>query len=197
MTVAAVAIMSAMVLSGCLASQMPTAPTSEPTTSTAPTEKPITRPSETPTNKPTGAPDGWESFDLCGHEYGVEWQWVDGFPAAEMEANGLYPECGELWLASRGSSESLLSTMVEDVPAQRIRDFGVSLEESGYVLTHSTFDPDSPPDNSYFGNLVYYLDGNDGYDATGIVIEAYGDDVDDDDFEIYVDYFSPETRMFK
>lgn len=200
-TIGMVAMMGVTMLSGCVAARIPESSgdgkphsTAEPVN--ANTEKP-TEPAEKPTESSAGAYDGWETFEPCGHQYGVEWVWVDGFPAGEMEDNGLYPECAELWLASRGSSESLLSTMVDFVPAEKIWGLGESLEASGYVLTHSSFDPAVAPDEAYYGTNVYYLDGDDGYDATGVVIEVYGEVEHNNSFQVYIDYFSPETRMYR
>lgn len=198
-TIGMVAIMGVTMLSGCMSAQIP-----EPSSGAKPpatsqpantnTDKP-TAPATKPTQSSSGAYDGWETFEPCGHEYGVKWEWVDGFPAGEMEDNGLYPDCAELWLTSRGSSESLLTAMVDFVPAEKIWALGESLEASGYVLTHSSFDPAVPPDEAYYGTNVYYLDGNDGADATGVAIEVYGEDEHNDSFQVYIDYFSPETRM--
>ncbi len=198
-----VGIASVTMLTGCVAAQIPEAggassppTTAAPTTpeTTKPADKPTTKPTAKPTEKPTAGYDGWDSFERCGHEYGVDWQWIDGFPAGEMEDNGLMPACGELWLASRGSNESLLSVRVDDVPANKIDGFGDSLAESGYTLDYDSFAPDLPPDEGFYGVRIYYLGGDTGADATGIAIEVYGEDVHNDEFQIYVDFFSPETR---
>ncbi len=191
-------VASAMTLTGCLSGQIPT-PGGGATESSSPQSPETSSPDATaaaPTEtEPTStAYDGWDTFEPCGHEYGVEWQWVDGFPAGEMEDNGLLPQCGELWLASRGASESLLSVMVDYVSAQTIADFGASLEDSGYVLDFDTFEPDAPPQDAFYGALIYYLDGDTGPDATVITIEAYGEAVHNDEFQIYIDYASPGTR---
>ncbi|GAA2538565.1 hypothetical protein GCM10009860_19120 [Microbacterium mitrae] len=185
---------SAAMLTGCVALQIPDESSGGGSTPTPHTAAPTAASSPTPTADASGAPAGWGSFEPCGHEYGVDWVWVDGFPADEMDENALYPQCAEVWLMSLGATETMLTTFVENVSSASINDLGSDLIADGYIETVATFNPDLPPDDGFYGALVYYRGSDTSPDATGIAIEVYGEDEHNDTFQIYVDYFSPETR---
>jgi hypothetical protein len=146
-----------------------------------------------PSDSPqSGPPAGWASFDNCEGGPGVDWAWIDGFPADEFDSTGATADCGDTWPEDDGNT--FIDVTAYAMTTDQIDEFGSALEASGYEKLVEDFDPTTPSGESYYGARDYYLDGISDGDFTRLAMEIYPG-AEAATWVVYIDYLSPLTRQ--
>lgn len=180
----------AAVLAGLLSGCVPVGGAAKPAdTGPPPDESATAAPSDE-----AAAPSGWSEFDACPSGSGIPWQWVDGFPAAAMDAAGARIMCGETAVggAKREVYEYVFAVMTTD----QIDGLGRDLEADGYELLVDDF-PAADKAAEYAGARDYYLGGDSAAGFTRVALEIYEPPAgvsSGDGWAVYVDFVSPATR---
>ena len=153
-------------------------------------------PQDPPTAEPTtpsaGAPAGWDQLVHCDGAPEEAWVWVEGFPAAEFDASGATPDCGDVWREDDG--ETFLNVTSYEMSLEQLDAFGDELIAAGYEKLFDDFVPGTPSGDTYYGARDYYLDGEYEHAFTRVAVEIYPSHTDENAWTAYIDYLSPLTR---
>jgi hypothetical protein len=155
---------------------------------------PVQAPQQTP-HAPDGqqdpAPEGWAEFEPC--DPSDRWIWVEGFPADEMEAAGLEPECGGTYFGS--GSPTYTSAGDRSVSDEQLEELRAQLEAAGYEQTASSFEHPEPGDApGLAGSWQYERNAEDPDAAEVIFVVNFSAGTDPVQYQTFVDYESPATR---
>ncbi|MGB4136690.1 MAG: hypothetical protein WA971_09005 [Microbacterium sp.] len=191
LALATTAVALTLSLSGCLYALIPepgqgsgpapesVAPKDEATTAT---DEPVT---------PTGTVD-WTSLPTCDDEGAMPWRLLDGFPAGIVDAVGLQPGCGDIWMPP--GDAAIASTGFDPVTTEAIDRLGAGLTNAGYELLFDDFDPESASGEEYYGARDFYLNGEYEGDYTRTSLEIYPSDSASGQWTVFLDFDSPATR---
>jgi hypothetical protein len=170
----------ALALSGCVL--LPFFPQPRP-----PQETPFA-----PDGPVTDAPAGWTDLEPC--DPSDRWIWVEGYPAAEMEAAGLEAECGGTYFDP--GSPTYVSAGDNTVTREQLDALRAALEAEGYTVSDSTFHEPKPGDQPGLAGSWKYDRGT-GADAETIYLVNFWRGGDPIVYQTFLDYESPATHALQ
>jgi hypothetical protein len=134
-------------------------------------------------------PEGWTEFPSCPNGPRDEWVWIDGFPAEELDAAAIEPQCADTWIEDDG--DHFVGVVASGVAFEQFDVLNGAMVAAGWDVTYDDLQP-TPQDGAEVGLVGwrdYELDGGD----TLFVIEVYFDG-EALGYTVYADLHSPATR---
>jgi hypothetical protein len=135
----------------------------------------------------------WASLPHCPGADRSSWQLVPDFPADALDAAGLHPTCGDVWLQDDGDT---FVSIAEVVTEGALDNLGTALEARRFVKLVDDFAPATPGVNERgaVGARDYYLEGYHDAGFTRVAIELYSNGTTPATYTAFIDYLSPSTR---